>query len=149
MGLMWIGASPGSTGGGVKTTSFVVAVLAIRAFISGRDNIEVHRHRIPASSLLQAFCTVTLSFLVIGCSSFVLLLTESAPFHALLFEVVSALGTVGLSTGITPGLTSAGKLVIIITIFAGRIGVLALVLAFTRRRVHGHFEFTEEKVYIT
>ncbi len=149
MGLMWIGASPGSTGGGVKTTSFVVAVLAVRAFVSGRDNIEVHRHRIPASALLQAFCTLTLSFLVIGCSCFVLLLTENAPFHALLFEVVSALGTVGLSMGVTPHLTTAGKLVIIATIFTGRIGVLALVLAFTRRRLHGRFEFTEEKVYIT
>jgi len=149
IGLMWIGASPGSTGGGIKTTTVVIAILAIRSIVTGRPSIEAFRHRIPDRALFQAFSTIALSVGTIVLALFVLLLLENFPFTALLFEVVSALGTVGLSTGITPQLSTAGKLVIALVIFVGRVGVLATLLAITGQRAQQRFEYTEEPVHIT
>lgn len=147
--LMWVGASPGSTGGGVKTTTVAVAWLAIRSIVTGRHSVEAFRHRLPERALLQAFSTIALSLGVIGTALFLLLLIEPQPFFALAFETVSALGTVGLSTGITPALSTAGKLIIIAVIFTGRIGVLALVLALSGHRPSPRHSYTEEPVHIT
>jgi Trk-type K+ transport system membrane component len=147
--LMWIGASPGSTGGGIKTTSVVVALLAIRSIVTGRSSIEAFRHRIPDRALFQAFSTIALSIGVIGLALFTLLLVEPMPFQFLLFEVVSALGTVGLSADVTPHLTTAGKLVIALVIFIGRVGVLSFLLALTGQRGQPRYEYTEEPVHIT
>lgn len=147
--LMWIGASPGSTGGGIKTTSVVVALLAIRSIVTGRSSIEAFRNRIPDRALFQAFSTITLSIGVIGLALFALLLTEVLPFQFLLFEVVSAFGTVGLSADVTPYLSTAGKLVIVLVIFIGRVGVLSFLLALTGKRNEQRYEYTEEPVHIT
>jgi Trk-type K+ transport system membrane component len=147
--LMWIGASPGSTGGGVKTTTVVVAILAIRSIVTGRGSIEAFRNRIPNRALLQAFSTIALSMGVIGLALFIMLLLEPMPFTFLLFEVVSALGTVGLSADVTPHLSVAGKLVIATVIFVGRIGVLSFLLALTGQRKEEPYEYTEEPVHIT
>jgi trk system potassium uptake protein TrkH len=147
--LMWIGASPGSTGGGIKTTSVVVALLAIRSIVTGRRSIEAFRNRIPDRALFQAFSTIALSIGVIGLALFVLLLTESLPFQFLVFEAVSAFGTVGLSADVTPYLTTVGKLVIVLVMFIGRVGVLSFLLALTGRRDQQQYEYTEEPVHIT
>ncbi|MBP1691735.1 MAG: H(+)-transporting two-sector ATPase, partial [Bacteroidetes bacterium] len=149
IGLMWIGASPGSTGGGIKTTTAVIAVLAIRSIVTGRPAIEAFKHRVPDRALFQAFSTITLSVVTILLALFVLLLLETFSFTDLLFEVVSALGTVGLSVGITPHLSTAGKLVVALVIFIGRVGVLATLLALTGQRAQQRFEYTEEPVHIT
>jgi trk system potassium uptake protein TrkH len=147
--LMWIGASPGSTGGGVKTTTAALALLNIHAIASGKNKIQVFRKHISEVSIVRAFSTVLLSFFFLAVALFCLLLSEKAPLDQLLFEVVSAVGTVGYSTGITAHLSSVGKIVIIVSMFAGRVGLLAVAIALTRRRVEGRYEYTEEHVLVT
>ncbi len=149
LALMWIGASPGSTGGGIKTTTIAVAFVAIRSLVTGRTSAEVFRHRLPERTLMQAFSTIALSLAVIGIALFCLVLVEEHPFVDLLFEVVSALGTVGLSMGITPALSPTGKVIVMALIFIGRVGVLAMVLALSRRSPTRRHTFTEEAVHIT
>ena len=147
--LMWIGASPGSTGGGIKTTTAVLTMLKIHAIASGRQKVEIFGKRVPEVAITKAFTTVLLSFLFVTGALFCLLLTEHGSFEQLLFEVVSALGTVGLSTGITPQLTVAGKLIITICMISGRVGLLAVIIALTPRRLEGRYGYTEENILIT
>ncbi len=147
--LMWIGASPGSTGGGVKTSTVALAFLNIAAIVSGRQKVEVFRKRVSDIAITKAFSTVLLSFFFINGALFCLLLTERAPMEQLLFEVVSATSTVGFSTGVTAHLTTFGKIVIILCMFVGRVGLLAVVLALVRRREEGRYDFTEENVLVT
>lgn len=147
--LMWIGASPGSTGGGVKTTTFALSVLNIVAIASGRNRVELLRKRVSDIAIIRAFSTIFLSFFYIAIALFLLLLTEEAGLESILFEVVSALSTVGLSTGITGKLTVVGKIIIIVTMFVGRVGLLAVVVALTRSRVEGKYEYTSENVLVT
>jgi len=147
--LMWVGASPGSTGGGVKTTTAALTILKIHAIASGRQKVEIFGKRVPEIAITKAFTTVLLSFFFVAGALSCLLLTENVPFEQLLFEVVSALSTVGLSTGITPDLTMAGKLMITMCMIAGRVGLLAIVIAVTPRRLEGRFGYTEENVLIT
>ncbi len=147
--LMWIGASPGSTGGGIKTTTAALTILKIHAIASGRKNVEIFRKRVPEIAITKAFTTVLLSFCFVTGAVFCLLLTEKSSFEQLLFEVVSALSTVGLSTGITPQLTLPGKLIITGCMIAGRVGLLAIVIAVTPRRTEGRYGYTEENILIT
>jgi hypothetical protein len=110
---MWIGASPSSTGGGIKTTTATLALLNIYAIASGRNKIELFYRRISELAITRAFSTALLSLLYIATALFALLITEQEKdfsFEAMLFEVVSAVSTVGLSTGITPQLSDAGKI---------------------------------------
>ncbi|HEX9828977.1 MAG TPA: potassium transporter TrkG [Bacteroidota bacterium] len=147
--LMWIGASPGSTGGGIKTTTFALSLLNIYAIASGRNRVEIFKHKVADIAVVKAFSTVVISFFIINGALFLLLLTESLPLQSLLFEVVSALSTVGLSTGITPQLTSAGKMTIILCMFVGRVGLLAVLVAITKQRDGHHYDYTQENVLIT
>ncbi len=147
--LMWIGASPGSTGGGVKTTTVALALLNIHAIASGKNKVEVFRKRVSEASIVRAFSTVLLSLLFLTIALFCLLLSERASFEQLLFEVVSAVGTVGYSAGITPHLSAVGKFIIVVSMFVGRVGLLAVAVALTRKHVGGRYEYTEENVLIT
>lgn len=147
--LMWIGASPGSTGGGVKTTTAALAFLNIRAIASGRNRVEVFGKQVASSAIVRAFSTALLSFGFIATAVFILLLSERQNFLDLLFEVVSAMSTVGLSTGVTPTLSIVGKIIIILSMFFGRVGLLAVVVAFTRRREEGSYEYVPENVLVT
>jgi potassium uptake TrkH family protein len=147
--LMWVGASPGSTGGGVKTSTVALAFLNIVAIASGRHKVEVFRKRVSDIAITKAFSTVLLSVTFISLALFCLLLTESAPLEHLLFEVVSAVSTVGLSMGITPQLTPIGKSIIIVCMVVGRVGLLAVAMALVRRKEEGFYEYTEENVLVT
>ncbi len=147
--LMWIGASPGSTGGGIKTTTAALSFLNILAIASGRNKVEIFRKRVSDIAVTKAFSTVLLSFVFVNTAVFFLLLTEHAPLEAILFEVVSAASTVGLSTGLTPHLSDVGKVIIILCMFVGRVGYLATVVALTRRRSEGRYDYTEENVLVT
>ncbi|MBF0585659.1 ATPase [Prosthecochloris sp. N3] len=146
--LMWVGASPGSTGGGIKTSTLAVAVLNISAIVSGRNRIDIFRKQVAPVTVVKAFSTVILSVFYIAFALFILLITEQFPFEELLFEVVSAVGTVGLSTGITSGLSQTGKLVIIVSMFIGRIGMLSVLGAVIRQRSFGRYAYTRENVMI-
>lgn len=147
--LMWIGASPASTGGGIKTTTFAVALLNLRSIVTGRRHVEVFGKQIPAHVTTKAFSTVLLSLFYMVAALFALLITEQHPFELLLFEVVSAMSTVGLSAGITNQLTTEGKYIIIATMIVGRIGFLAFVLALIPKREQPEYEHITEEVLIT
>ncbi|RIW18398.1 ATPase [Algoriphagus lacus] len=148
--LMWIGASPGSTGGGLKTSTFAVAVLNTWSIASGRTRVEIFGRQITAETLRKAFAVIALSFLTIGFGVF--LVTIFNPELALIdvaFEIFSAFGTVGLSLGITPKLTTASKLVVSFVMFLGRVGTLTILVAITRKVTEQRYKLPEETVFIT
>src|SRR5690606_24537068 len=116
--LMWMGASPGSTGGGVKVTTVALAVLNIIALARGKESIEIYKRRIAAESINKAFAIIVLSVLTITLSFVLLNFTDpEQKMKALLFEIVSAYSTCGLSLGITPSLSATGKIIVAITMF--------------------------------
>ncbi len=129
--LMFIGASPGGTGGGIKTSTIAVLFLAIRSRIRGEEEIVYSRRTIPKDVVYRAMAIIALSLGAIALTYAGLLFFENQRFEFLLFEAVSAFGTVGLSIGITPELNVIGKLLIIILMFIGRTGPLTLTLAMT------------------
>ena len=136
--LMFIGASPGSTGGGIKTSTFFVLVQAARSIFVKR----------PLSSFPKAYLVTILSLGVVCIATFLMCILEpDCTFIQLLFEVISAFGTVGLSTGITPGLSVAGKLVIILVMYTGRIGAFTL-LSMWIEHPEPNARYTQEAVTI-
>lgn len=147
--LMFIGASPGSTGGGIKTTTFAITIISLWRLISGKDGVVVFNRTLPTIDLIKAFCVIIAALVLIISVTFILTLTEGADFLALLFEVTSAFGTVGLTTGITTSLSSVGKLLLACTMFAGRLGPLTLATALgTRRKISEAVHYPEERVGI-
>jgi trk system potassium uptake protein len=133
MVFMFIGAAPGGTGGGIKITTVVVLAAAIPDILGNRRGTTLFGRVIPLATLVRAASIAVVATLTMVGALMLLLLTEDAPFLVLAFEAVSALGTVGLSLGITGSLTATGKWVIIATMFIGRIGPLTLALALGQR----------------
>ncbi len=129
--LMFIGASPGSTGGGIKTTTLGILWASIGAIITGQNRIVIFKRRIPFLVLNRALVVFAFSVMMVVIGSFLLSVTEKAPIIDLIFESVSAFSTVGLSRGLTPLLTTNGKLIIILLMFIGRLGALTLAFAIT------------------
>jgi trk system potassium uptake protein TrkH len=129
MSLMFIGASPGSTGGGIKTTTFALVALAGRAFLRESSEVEVFGHRIIHAQVLRAFALLAGAALVFALGLGALLVTQELPFVPLAFETVSALGTVGLSLDLTPQLDGAGRLIVAALMFLGRVGPLTAAAA--------------------
>ncbi|MEW6509069.1 MAG: TrkH family potassium uptake protein [Bacteroidota bacterium] len=124
--LMFIGASPGSTGGGIKTSTFGIVVLFLKKVITNRDEVTAFKHSIGESTVNKALTITLLSFFYLITIISLLLVTGSYSLLQVAFETASALGTVGLSMGITPALSDSGKLLIIITMIVGRVGPLAI-----------------------
>jgi trk system potassium uptake protein len=129
LGFMFIGASPGGTGGGIKVTTVAVLAAAVPEVIGLRGGATLFGRSVPAVTLQRAATIAVVATATAGLSLFLLLITEDAPFIVLAFEVISALGTVGLSLGVTGSLSAMGKAVIIATMFIGRVGPLTLALA--------------------
>lgn len=127
--LMFIGASPGSTGGGIKTSTFGALVMAVWAMIKGKRDVEVFQRRIPQEIVYRSLAIATIAGLLVVVMTMLLTITERADFLTILFEVVSAFGTVGLTMGLTTKLTTIGKLLIALTMFVGRVGPLTLAFA--------------------
>jgi trk system potassium uptake protein TrkH len=147
--LMFIGASPGGTGGGIKTVTFVVLLAAVRATIFGYDNVEIFRRSLYWDAVRKAWAVLFLSLSLITLSWLVMLLTESAPPLNILFEIVSGFGTVGLSTGITPSLSVMGRIIIILNMFLGRVGTVVFGFALFypfRRRSHIELPYGEVSI---
>lgn len=124
--LMYVGGSPGSTAGGVKTTTIAVVVLAIVAVVRGRGRVEVFGRELPMVTVLRATAVATLGVLAGFLALAAIQITQAIPLDVALFEVVSALATVGLSTGGTGVLDEVGKVLIMASMFAGRVGPLTL-----------------------
>ena len=147
--LMFIGASPASTGGGIKTSTAAILALFLRARVRARDSVSGFGRNIPAGQVLSAFTLFALALTFVFLSTGALLASQPGlGLREAVFEVFSAFGTVGLSMGATAGLTTAGKAVIILTMFVGRVGPLTLLYAISRRRARGRFEYAEESVLI-
>ncbi|MFH7242342.1 MAG: TrkH family potassium uptake protein [Spirulina sp.] len=123
--LMFVGASPGSTGGGIKTTTLRILLACTRMVLQGKEDVLSYRRQIPPSRVLKAIAVVMGSGLVVlSATTLVSISNPTISFIAVLFESVSAFATVGLSTGITADLSDVGKYVIIITMYLGRVGIL-------------------------
>jgi len=134
MVLMFIGASPGGTGGGIKTTTLVVLLSAIPMIASGRQRVVVFRRTISLETVFRCTAVAVVAVLVVVFGATALLILQDQEFVVLVFEAVSAFGTVGLSLGATSALAGPGKLVVILVMLIGRIGPLSLALLFGRRR---------------
>lgn len=149
--LMFIGASSGSTGGGIKTTTFVVLLLTLISIVKGKRDVQIMRRRIPQSIIMRALAVMVVSVGVVIAATFLLTLSEHSlkkDFMEVLFEVTSAFGTVGLSMGLTAELSPLGKLIIILTMFIGRLGPLTLAFALSQKQSQEKFRYPEEKVLI-
>ncbi len=145
--LMWIGASPGSTGGGIKTTTAGVAILNMLAILRGKDRAEFFRSEISHSSVRRAFAIIVLSLLLIGISIFCVSINDSDKgLISIAFEVFSAFSTVGLSLGITTTLHPISKVVLIITMFIGRVGMLTLLIAFIKQSKQLYYRYPREDI---
>lgn len=146
--LMFIGASPGSTGGGIKTTTTFTIITSIRALATNRQCVAFKR-RIPMESILKSFVLMTLALVwVIVMTAIICLLEPGCTFLQVLFEVVSGFGTVGLSTGITPILMDASKLLLCLTMFFGRLGPLTIACLWSYQIVSSRVSYAEENITI-
>ncbi|MCE5249079.1 TrkH family potassium uptake protein [bacterium] len=127
--LMFIGASPSSTGGGIKTTTFAVLILTVRAMLTSRDKVEIFSRTIPQQTVYKSIAIMLFSSTFVIGVTVLLLATQQGEFIDVLFEAVSAIGTVGLSTGVTGHLDTVGKLLITLLMYVGRVGPLTMALA--------------------
>jgi trk system potassium uptake protein TrkH len=147
--LMWIGASPQSTGGGIKTSTFAIAILNVISLAKGKTRIEIFRREIADISVRRAFATISLSFIVIGIAiTTVAVFDPEKNLTAIAFECFSAYSTVGLSLGITSDLSSISKVIIIVVMFVGRISMLSLVIAVFIKAKHKNYQYPREEITI-
>jgi len=150
IGLMAIGAGPVSTGGGIKTVTFAVLLASTRAMITGRHNVEVMGRTLPRVLVRGALSVFVLYVMTAGITVFLLSITD--PGIALrdkLFETISALSTVGLSTGVTGDFSTGGRIVLCLTMFIGRVGPMALIFSvFRSRRSAEEYQFPEEELVV-
>ena len=146
--LMFIGASPGSTGGGVKTTTFAIIIISLIAMFSGNKDVSIFQRKVAEDIIKKIMALIAASLFLLSIMIFILLLIEPFPFKKIIFESFSAFGTVGLSMGITPNLTYLGKIIIILLMYLGRVGPLTLIFAISETKIKTNYHFTEEKISI-
>jgi len=146
--LMFIGASPGGTGGGIKTTTFVAPLVVIWSSIRGAPEPVLFKRRIPTYVVNKAVTVAFISAAFVVTMATLLTRVDRIPFLQALFEVASGFGTVGLSTGITPTLSAPAQVLLMLTIFSGRVGLLTLAFGLTRRQRPPHIRYPEERLYV-
>jgi trk system potassium uptake protein TrkH len=146
--LMFIGAAPGSSGGGIKVTTFAILLGAILAMVRGKDDIVMFRYRIAQDRIHKAITFTLLTAFLLVFASMLLSLTEDFSFLGILFEVTSALGTAGMSMGLTPELTPFGKVVISVLMFIGRLGPVTLAFTLIPKNNKDLYRYPEGKVII-
>ena len=146
--LMFIGASPGSTGGGVKTTTIGVLFASMWGSIRGRNVPVFKGYSISHDTVFRAIAILFMFFVLVLLASFILLLVEPYSLRRVVFEVISALGTVGLSTGITPQLTSISKVVLLVLMFLGKIGPLTVAYNMFSERYINRVQYPEGRVVV-
>ena len=148
--LMVIGAGPVSTGGGIKTVTFGVMLLTLRSMLTGREDVGAFGRTIPRMIVRAAISVFVIYVMVATAVVFLLSITDPhMDFLSQVFEAVSALSTTGLSTGVTADLSGAGKLVLCLAMFAGRVGPLTLVMSiFRSRRASQALQYPEETLVV-
>lgn len=148
-GLMFIGASPSSVGGGIRTTTFAIMMLSIFFYAKGKDTVKVFGREVHPSDIHGSFIVITTAAFI--CASSIILMTMVEPSLSIMeivFEVSSAFGTTGLSMGITPELSTAGKFIILALMFIGRIGIFSFLFLIRGKTVKDNFKYPKEKVII-
>lgn len=146
--LMFIGGASGSTAGGIKVNTFGMLAATVWSTVRGREHVGAFGREFKEQQIHRGLAIVMLSIGLVGVVALALVITEGAPFIDVLFETVSAFGTVGLSTGITPGLTVAGKAIILMTMFVGRLGPLTLAFSLVQRQQRTVYRYPQEDVRI-
>lgn len=146
--LMIIGASPASTAGGLKTTTVSVLLLSVWSTITGKKDVEFAKKKISKETVFTAMTVFVIGAVCLFFFTLLLTITEDQPFIDILFEQFSAFATVGLSRGITGELTTAGKSIIIVSMFIGRVGIVTLALAFAKRRTATKYQYPSESVIV-
>ncbi len=149
--LMLIGGSPGGTAGGVKTVTFMVVIMAVVATLRRRDDVEIFNRSVSLLIVRRAITVAVLFVIVLFGATLVLCITEASNHFTMMqifFEVASALGTVGLSTGITPALTTAGKLIMILVMLTGRLGPLTLLAALAFNAKSVRYNYPNEAIVV-
>lgn len=146
--LMFVGGAAGSTAGGIKVNTFGMLVATIWSTIRGKEHAGAFGREFANQQIHRALALVMLAVTLIAIAVFALTITEKSGFLNLLFETVSAFGTVGLSTGITPDLSVAGRLIITAVMFIGRLGPLILVLSLTQRQMPSEYRYPQDEVRI-
>ncbi|MGL5123967.1 MAG: TrkH family potassium uptake protein [Fusobacteriaceae bacterium] len=146
--LMFIGASPGSTGGGIKTTTLGVLAFYVIGVVKGKENIAIYNRRIDWSILNRALAILVMSILYIGIIILIILTVDKFAFDQVVFEVISAYATVGLTMGITPELNLISKILIIITMFVGRLGPMTFALAMGETKKKDQLMYPKENILV-
>lgn len=146
--LMFIGASPSSVGGGIRTTTFAVVILLIINFAKGHNAIKVFGRELHEEDIRKSVVVSFLAMLLCFAAVVILNATENFTMMEIMFEVSSAFGTTGLSMGITPELSTAGKIVIIALMFIGRIGILSFIFLFNRGKLEPKCHYPKERLIV-
>ncbi len=148
--LMFVGASPGSTAGGIKTTTFATILLTVASVFKGREDVEAFQKKLPRSLIKKAFVVAFIGLMQICIVTTVLVSADHVDLMSALYETTSAFGTVGLTLGITSKLSAISHIALIITMYFGRVGILSIILAISNRSERGQakFSFPEEKIAI-
>ncbi|WP_404432300.1 TrkH family potassium uptake protein [Sutcliffiella horikoshii] len=147
-GLMFIGASPSSVGGGIRTTTFALNILFLFHFARGHKNIKIFGREIHEEDIIKSLVVLLLAILICSSAVIVLSVTEEFALIQILFEVCSAFGTTGLSMGITPDLSSIGKFIIICLMFIGRVGLLTFLFILESKQKPPNYRYPVERVII-
>ena len=127
--LMFIGAAPGSAAGGIKISTFAVMILALSSYSRGREDVDIFQRRLEPRLVRRAFCSALFYFLLAITGVFIICLSQPFALRDVIFEALSALGTVGLTTGITRDLNAVSRFVIILLMYSGRVGSLTVIIS--------------------
>ncbi|HQJ41363.1 MAG TPA: potassium transporter TrkG, partial [Exilispira sp.] len=146
--LMIIGANSGSTGGGIKVSTFFIILSTVFAFIGEKEHVNINRRRISYNNIVKSFSLFFSYLSVVVIALGLILLLDIFDFEKVLFEVISAMGTVGLSCGITPYLKSSSKLVIVVLMFIGRVGPLTFFTALNLSKKNEKVTYPETEIMI-
>lgn len=147
--LMFIGANPGGTGGGIKTTTVRLLLSATRSVLQGKEDVILYQRQVPLSLILKAIGVVVGSLVTVIISTIIISISDpEITFVQILFEVVSAFATVGLSMGVTTSISVVAKLTLIITMYIGRVGVLLFMSALLGEPIHSQIKYPEENLLV-
>ncbi|NLJ75925.1 MAG: hypothetical protein GX325_01525 [Peptococcaceae bacterium] len=146
--LMFIGASPSSCGGGIRTTTFAVLVLSLLSFLRGKSSTKIFHRELFQEDIIKAFMVFFVAALLMVVAVVTLSAIENFSTTEIVFEICSAFGTTGLSMGITPDLSTAGKMVLIVVMFIGRIGFIPLLFMFRGKRPEDRYHYVKEHIIV-
>lgn len=146
--LMFIGASPSSAGGGIRTTTFALVLLFLITYVRGRHQVQLFNREIHEEDLSKALAVVLVAFTFMFISVLLISIVETFSLPQILFEVTSAFGTVGLSLGITEQLTSFSKIILMLLMFIGRVGIITFLFMFRPKKDQANFHYPKERINI-